>query len=253
MEGIKAVKAKEGVANYDVNKDATRQEMRSYVCGQCHVEYYFAGEQKRLTYPWTKGLRADDILAYYEENGFTDWTHKKSGAKVLKAQHPEFELWSQGTHAKAGVACADCHMPYQRVGAQKVSDHQVRSPLLMMASACQTCHRTDEGKLRERVDLIQSRHMDLRDRAMDAVVELIDEIALAADHAPADVLDEARKSQKRAQFLLDFAEAENSSGFHAPQEAARVLGMSLDHARKGRALLSDFYKAEAGYGFRPLP
>ncbi|MBL0921520.1 MAG: ammonia-forming cytochrome c nitrite reductase subunit c552, partial [Phycisphaerales bacterium] len=115
---------------YDPNRDASRQEMRSMACGQCHVEYYFKGEGKRLTYPWHKGLKVEQIEAYYDEVGFSDWTHAQSGAKVLKAQHPEFETWSQGIHARSGVSCADCHMPYVREGAIKVSSHHVRSPLL---------------------------------------------------------------------------------------------------------------------------
>jgi nitrite reductase (cytochrome c-552) len=111
LEGIRALKASQGIANYDVNRDATRQEMRAFVCGQCHVEYYFKGPEKRLTYPWLKGLKADEILSYYEETGFKDWQHAVTGAPVLKAQHPEFEMWNQGIHARSGVACADCHMP----------------------------------------------------------------------------------------------------------------------------------------------
>jgi nitrite reductase (cytochrome c-552) len=132
------------VADYDVNRDASRQEMRTYVCAQCHVEYYFAGDEKLLTYPWHKGLLVEEIEAYYDEIGFSDWTHGITGARLLKAQHPEFEMWSQGTHGRAGVACADCHMPYRRVGAMKVSDHHVRSPLLDVAASCQTCHRISE-------------------------------------------------------------------------------------------------------------
>ena len=117
IAGIKALKAKQGVADYDPNRDATRQEMRSYVCGQCHVEYYFKGPGKVVTYPWANGLKVEEIEAYYDKEGFTDWVHAETGTKVLKAQHPEFEVWSQGVHARAGVACADCHMPYERVGA----------------------------------------------------------------------------------------------------------------------------------------
>ena len=74
-----------------------------------------------------------------------DWTHAETGAKVLKAQHPEFEMWNQGIHARAGVACADCHMPYEREGAIKVSDHWVRSPLLNINRACQPCHAVARG------------------------------------------------------------------------------------------------------------
>ena len=62
------------------------------------------------------------------ENGIV--LDAETGAEVLKAQHPEFELWNKGVHAQSGVSCADCHMPYKREGALKVSDHWVRSPLL---------------------------------------------------------------------------------------------------------------------------
>ncbi len=111
IEGIRAYKASQGIKDYDVNKQATAQEMRAYVCGQCHVEYYFKGAEKRLVFPWSKGLKVEQIQAYYDEIGFRDWTHKDTGTPLLKAQHPEFELWSQGIHARAGVTCADCHMP----------------------------------------------------------------------------------------------------------------------------------------------
>jgi len=238
LEGIRKVKAAQGAAGYDVNRDATRQEMRAFVCGQCHVEYYFKGPEKRLTYPWDKGLRADEILAYYEETGFRDWVHAESGAPALKAQHPEFELWNQGVHARSGVACADCHMPYQRVGAMKVSDHHVRSPLLNVHRACQTCHRWSEDELRQRVHTIQDRTYQVRNVAMDALMALIGDIRTARTRGADDAsLDAARRHQRRAQFLLDFIEAENSMGFHADQEAVRVLALSLDEARRGQAAL----------------
>src|SRR5690349_2275336 len=94
IEGIRALKKSQGYADYDPNRDATRQEMRTFVCGQCHVEYYFKGPEKRLVYPWANGLKADDILKYYDETKFADWTHGITGAGVLKAQHPEFEMWN---------------------------------------------------------------------------------------------------------------------------------------------------------------
>jgi nitrite reductase (cytochrome c-552) len=238
LEGIRRLKAAGGIPEYDVNRDASDQEMRSFVCGQCHVEYYFQGPEKRLTYPWDRGLRADEILAYYEENGFSDWTHGESGAPVLKAQHPEFEMWNQGIHARSGVACADCHMPYQRVGAMKVSDHHVRSPLLNVNRACQTCHRWSEDELRDRVHTIQDRTFEVRNVAMDALVALIGDISRARAGGATDAdLQGARRHQRRSQFLLDFIEAENSMGFHADQEAMRVLALSLDEARRGQAAL----------------
>ncbi|MBI3652468.1 MAG: ammonia-forming cytochrome c nitrite reductase subunit c552 [Acidobacteria bacterium] len=238
MEGMQALKASQGVQNYDVNKMATRQEMRSYVCGQCHVEYYFKGAEKRLVYPWAKGLKVDDIMAYYDEVKQKDWTHADTGAPVLKAQHPEFEMWNQGIHARSGVACADCHMPYKRVGALKISDHHVRSPLLNISLACQTCHKWPEEELKARVDIIQERTYKLRNLAMDALMDLINDLKTAKAAGKADAeLANAQDFQRRAQFYLDFVEAENSTGFHAPQEAARILGESIDFSRRGQNAL----------------
>jgi nitrite reductase (cytochrome c-552) len=234
MEGIRALKASQGIQNYDVNKDATRQEMRSYVCGQCHVEYYFKGKEKRLTYPWSKGIKIEEIQAYYDEIQQKDWTHADTGAPVLKAQHPEFEMWSQGIHARSGVACADCHMPYQRQGAMKVSDHWVRSPLLNISRACQVCHPYAEAEIQARVTAIQDRTHALLERAATASMAMLDAIGDAKKNgaAPAD-LTPALELQRKAQWRLDFVAAENSMGFHAPAEAARILAESIDYARQG--------------------
>jgi nitrite reductase (cytochrome c-552) len=238
IEGIRALKAAQGVPNYDVNRMATRQEMRTFVCGQCHVEYYFKGPEKRLVYPWAKGLKADNILAYYDEAKFKDWVHAETGAEVLKAQHPEFEMWNQGIHARSGVACADCHMPYKREGALKISDHHVRSPLLNISRACQTCHTWAEDELKARVETIQERTFSLRNLAMDALIDLINDIKAARAASKTDAeLATAREFQRRAQFFLDFVEAENSTGFHAPQEAARILAESINFSRKGQISL----------------
>jgi nitrite reductase (cytochrome c-552) len=238
IEGMKALKASQGVKDYDVNRDATRQEMRSFVCGQCHVEYYFAGPEKRLVYPWAKGLKVEQILAYYDEVQFKDWSHAETGAPVLKAQHPEFELWNQGIHARSGVACADCHMPYKREGALKISDHHVRSPLLNINHACQTCHKWPEEELKARAETIQTRVQGMRNQAMDALMDLIGDLKKARSaNAPADRVTTAQGLQRSAQFYLDFVEAENSSGFHAPDEALRILGESINFARKGQLAL----------------
>jgi len=245
IEGIRTWKASQGIADYDVNKMASRQEMRAYVCGQCHVEYYFQGPEKRLVYPWSKGLRADQILAYYEETGFKDWVHAETGTPALKAQHPEFEMWNQGVHGRSGVTCADCHMPYQRQGALKISDHHVQSPLLNINRACQTCHKWPEEELKQRAETNQERTFSLRNTAMDALVQLIGDINAAREAGKSEAqLAQAQSYQRKAQFLLDFIEAENSSGFHAPQEATRVLGESINYARLGQVALRDGGKAE---------
>jgi nitrite reductase (cytochrome c-552) len=238
IEGMRALKATQGIQNYDVNKQATRQEMRAFVCGQCHDEYHFSGREKRLVYPWAKGLQVENILAFYDEQKFKDWDHAQTGAPVLKAQHPEFEMWNQGIHARSGVACADCHMPYKREGALKISDHHVRSPLLNINRACQTCHKWSEEELKARVETIQTRTHNLRNLAMDALIDLINDIKAARDAGRTDAaLVTAQDFQRRAQFYLDFIESENSNGFHASQEAARILGESINFSRKGQVAL----------------
>ncbi|MCC7448990.1 MAG: ammonia-forming cytochrome c nitrite reductase subunit c552 [Anaerolineae bacterium] len=214
---------------------ATRQEMRVYVCAQCHVEYYFAGDKKVLTFPWKNGTTIDDIEKYYDEAGFKDWVHKDTGAPMLKMQHPEYEMWTSGLHAKSGVTCADCHMPYVREGALKVSDHWLRSPLTNLNNACQTCHKQSEEALRDRVITIQSRTAGLLRKTEDAMVAAIDAISAAkASGATDDELKEARQFHRRASMRWDFVFSENSTGFHSPQEAARILGEAIDYARQAQ-------------------
>jgi nitrite reductase (cytochrome c-552) len=261
LPSIEAWRKGPRAANYDPNVDGTRQEMRSYVCGQCHVEYY-CGKGLTLLFPWDRGLKAEQIEASYdarEVHGarFKDWVHAETGFEVLKAQHPEFETWSQGVHARSGVACADCHMPYKREGAMKVSEHWVRSPLLQINRSCETCHPYGEQELKARVEGIQDRHFELMTRAGQAAVALIDEVVpirkahdertkaeadtdakrLAAWQATVKAdpaLAEIAELQRAAQWRLDFVAAENSMGFHAPQEAARLLGESIDLSRQAQ-------------------
>lgn len=224
---------------YDPNALASRTEMRSFVCGQCHVEYYCSNKLP-LEFPWSKGLRADQIEQHWDERKFPDggrfydYKHAETGAEILKAQHPEFELWSQGIHARSGVACADCHMPYQRDGATKVSDHWVRSPLLNINRACQTCHHFSEDEIKSRVDAIQDRNHQLLERGGKALMDQLDAIVAAKKGgATEEQLKPSLELQRQAQWRLDFIAAENSMGFHAPQEAAKVLAEAIDLARQG--------------------
>ena len=236
-KGIAALKKHQGIKKYSVHKDATRQEMRTFVCAQCHVEYYFKGKEKELVYPWSNGTKGDEILDFYIKEAFSDWTHSETKAQVIKAQHPEFELWSQGIHAKSGVSCVDCHMPYKKVGASKITDHHVRSPLLMVNQSCRTCHKLSENELVSRVTNIQDKHIEMRDLALNALVELISQMK-NYERKDSKSYKIAQQMQRDAQFLIDFVEAENSSGFHAPQEAARLLTNALDKIRKGQMALT---------------
>lgn len=225
---------------------ASRQEMRSYVCAQCHVEYYFAGDNKILTFPWTEGatvaegtnrlqITMDNIEAYYDRVGFTDWRHAETNAPMLKMQHPEYELFSSSLHARAGVACADCHMPYIREGGLKISDHWVRSPLVNINTACQTCHNFPEEHLQQRILIIQDNTAQLLRDSEHAILDAIDAIVAAKNAGATDEqLAEAYDLHRLASMRWDFISSENSTGFHNPQESARVLAGSIDAARQAQ-------------------
>ena len=219
-------------------KTFTRQEMRTVVCANCHVEYYFKGDGKYLVFPWDKGTDVNSIIAYYEEEGFKDWEYPDAKTPMLKAQHPEYEFFTaNSTHYKAGVACADCHMPYTRDGAAKYSSHDVHSPLLNAEQACGQCH-TDTDYVVKRVNTIQEQVASTKTATEDALIDAINAIkaAAAAGNADPALLDKARKLHREAQFLLDFVSAENSTGFHNPEYALKILADATNRAREAQML-----------------
>jgi len=206
------------------------------------VEYYCATKDT-LEFPWGKGLKMEQLEAHWDAkkfpdgSGFYDYKHGETGAEVLKAQHPEFELWSQGIHARSGVSCADCHMPYQREGAMKVSSHNIQSPMKNINNACQQCHNDDEATLREKVETIQSRTMAQMDRAAVAMTDMLDAIQEAkASGATQEQLAPVFSLQRKPMWRLDFISSEHSRGFHADQEATRILGESIDYSRQAQAM-----------------
>ena len=152
---------------------------------------------------------------------------------------PGVRIFNQGVHARSGVACADCHMPYKREGGLKISDHQVRSPLLNINRACQGCHHFPEEEMKARVDQIQGRFVHARDVAFDALYDLISDIKMMKEKGglPQEQLDAALQAQRRASFLIDYVTAENSSGFHASQETLRILNDATDTVRRGQLAL----------------
>lgn len=216
----------------------SRQEMRTVVCANCHVEYYMSGESKVLTVPWKDGTDIESILGYYENISFKDWEYPEAGTAMLKAQHPEYEFFSAGsTHYEAGVACADCHMPYVRDGAAKYSMHDIHSPLLNPELACGSCH-TDVEYVIGRVDEIQGQVSDTKIAAEDAIIDAITAIKAANAISPNDgaLLDQARALHRKAQFMWDFVSAENSTGFHNPEYALKLLAEATNYARQAQML-----------------
>jgi nitrite reductase (cytochrome c-552) len=214
-------------------KKATHAEMRNYVCNQCHVEYYWQKSDLYLTFPWDKGMSIDSIEAYYDSLHFKDWEHGESKAAMIKMQHPETEIFSTGVHYRAGVSCPDCHMPYMREGALKVTDHWIRSPLMNISNACLNCHRESENEMHDRVIEIQDKTYASMQRNEAAIISAIDGIKAAMNAGATDEeLAPARALHRRAQMRWDFVSAENSMGFHSPQETARILGDGTDFARQ---------------------
>ncbi|HLN64492.1 MAG TPA: ammonia-forming cytochrome c nitrite reductase subunit c552 [Symbiobacteriaceae bacterium] len=225
----------------DVSK-ATRQEMRSYTCGQCHVEYFFnPKDANKVTFPWDKGFEYKDIYAYYQEQQFSDWTHPQTDGGMLKAQHPEFELFQGSTHQAAGLSCADCHMPYMKEGNTKISSHWWTSPMRTFEQSCGTCHKQSEKEMQARVLNTQDRVKEGLDRAGEANKAAIAAIEKAKNTAGVDAkkLDEARQLHRESQFYWDLVSAENSYGFHNPQKALQALADSIDLAGKAQVKAMD--------------
>jgi nitrite reductase (cytochrome c-552) len=214
----------------------TRQQMRSLVCANCHVTYYFSGDKKVLTVPWANGTPVENIIQYEDSVNFADWKYPGTGTPIMKARHPDYELFTaDSTHYKAGVSCADCHMPYVRDGALKYSSHDIMSPLLNPDQSCGQCH-TDVNVVLARVNVIQDTVYEAKIGAEDALVDAITAIEAAAAKPDANptLLDEARTLHRHAQFMWDFISSANSMGFHNPDEALRILRNATDLARQAQ-------------------
>jgi nitrite reductase (cytochrome c-552) len=222
----------------DINK-ATHQEMRSLVCAQCHVEYYFKGHDKYLTFPWDKGFSAEEMEAYYDSIEFSDWTHALSKTPMLKAQHPDYELFMTGIHAQRGVSCADCHMPYKSEGGIKFTNHHMASPLQNISASCGVCHRESEANLLRDVYARQDRVKELLGLAQEALVHAHVEAKAAWDAgATEEQMKPILQLIRHAQWRWDWVSAANAVGFHSPLEAARVLGNSIQKGEQARRELA---------------
>jgi len=235
-------------------KKATQQEMRSLVCAQCHVEYYFKGDGKYVTFPWDKGFSVEEQEAYYDEIQFSDYIHKLSRTPIVKAQHPDYELALMGIHGQRNVSCADCHMPYKSEGGVKFSDHKVMSPLAMIDRTCQVCHREREETLRNNVYERQLKALEVRDRLETelAIAHIEAQFAWEKGATEAQMKD-VLKLLRQSQWRWDFGVASHGGAFHAPQEIQRILGNGLDKALQARLAISKVL-AKLGYTADvPLP
>ncbi|PKQ65579.1 ammonia-forming cytochrome c nitrite reductase subunit c552 [Labilibaculum filiforme] len=234
----------------DISK-ATHQEMRSLVCAQCHVEYYF--DKKRveganyLTLPWDKGMSVEAMEEYYDEIEFSDWTHQLSKAPMLKAQHPGYEVYMKGIHADRGVSCADCHMPYKSEGGQKFTDHHIQSPLNNVSNSCQVCHREETDKLIQNVYTRQDQIIENRDKLEELLVRAHVEAAKAWELGATEAeMKSVLMGIRHGQWRWDYAAASHGGSFHAPTEIGRVISTGIVSAQEARISLARIF---AKYGF----
>jgi nitrite reductase (cytochrome c-552) len=233
----------------DITK-ATHNEMRSLVCAQCHVEYYFKGDTKVVTFPWDKGMSVDSIEKYYDEYAFNDWTHELSRTPMIKAQHPDYEVFTMGIHAQRGVSCADCHMPYKSTGGVKTTNHHIQSPLNNIANTCQVCHRESEETLKNNVYDRQKKVYQNRIMAEEILTKAHIEAKAAWEAgATEDEMKPILLLIRHAQWRWDYAAAGHGNAFHSPIETMRILGTSIQKGQEARLLLSRIF---AKYNVAPL-
>ena len=263
-------------------EEASRSEQRSLVCGQCHSEYYFEvpGEQARPSryfgegeegvpakpvFPWDEGYDAGEMYNFKKHVGdseregfegwFVDWTHPVSDTPMLKVQHPEYEMWEDGPHGSADVACADCHMPYTRMdGKKKISSHNVTSPLHSLETVQQTCGQCHADKaprdLKDRVIYTQEKVFEQLLIAQEESVRAHEAVRLASEYEGEvrddfdELMIQARERIRKGQWFWDYVSAENSEGFHNPQKSLETLSKSQQYSRQAQ----DYAKQATNYG-----
>lgn len=212
-------------------------------CGQCHIEYYFAPETKATSIPYTDvaSMNPEVILAYYDEMGFADWTQESTGAKMLKAQHPEMETYLSGSvHAGMGLSCADCHMAKVTENGKTYTNHELVSPLESPAilDTCATCHKGVD--MVEKVRTIQAQ-VTARETEIGNNLSAFKD-ALAAANAAGTMseadLDAVRTIYRHAQWFFDFDYVENSEGAHNSALANSCLDKAQELIDQGMQLLT---------------
>jgi nitrite reductase (cytochrome c-552) len=245
----------------NIGKDITKashQEMRSLVCAQCHVEYYFNTNIVEgvpyLKFPWDNGMSADEMEVYYDNMEFSDWTHQISKAPMLKAQHPGYETFITGVHYQRGVSCADCHMPYMTEGGIKYTDHHIQSPLNNIANSCQVCHREETERLVQDVYSRQEKIYENRVRLEKFLVRAHVEASVAWDlGATKEEIQDILMDIRHAQWRWDYAVASHGASIHSPVETSRVIASGIAIAQEARVKLARLLSEKGYKGEVPYP
>ena len=227
-------------------ENATQQDLRTMVCAQCHVEYYFkktpltnGKTAMAVTLPWAEGTKVEDMEKYYDNINFSDWVHPISKTPMLKAQHPGYEMWKTGAHGKNNVSCVDCHMPYTQEGGVKYTDHKIGNPLDSMDKTCMNCHRVSEKSLLDNIKEKRDRKDELQAKAIKLLSDAHFEAGKAWEvGATEEEMKPILTNIRHAQWRWDFAVASHPAFFHAPEETLRVLGTAIEKAGNARIELA---------------
>jgi nitrite reductase (cytochrome c-552) len=200
-------------------------------------------------FPWqgskTGAISIENIIKVIRsKEEHNEWKQAVTGFKVGYIRHPEYEFFTYGSpHHQANVACADCHMPYTRVGANKISDHNVMSPLKNNFRACQQCHSQSPEWLLGQVTAIQDRTASMMIRAGYAaagaakLLEAAHQAQAGGQKLDQALYDRAKDLYLEAFYRVNFMGAENSMGFHNPAEAGRICADAVAMATAAQGLL----------------
>jgi len=219
-------------------EELTRDDYSSLVCAQCHVEYYFAPGTLEVTFPWDEGFKVDEVEQYFTKQEFTDWFHPTAGTKLVKIQHPEYEMYQGSVHQRLGVSCADCHMPVMEKDGETYPSHWWTSPVHHLEESCSSCHGNDMAALQQRVESVQETVYKLQNEVAYLLVDALDALDAAAKNGTDEtVLEEARSLYRKAHIRWDWVFVENSTGFHNRSAATDSLEAAGQYARNVLKLL----------------
>ncbi|MFZ7198553.1 ammonia-forming nitrite reductase cytochrome c552 subunit [Avibacterium avium] len=218
-----------------------KTDKRGAICANCHVEYYFDKKVvNNVVFPWMKGVDVDSMEQYYDNIEFYDWIHSISKTPMLKAQHPDYETWLQGTHGKNGVTCVDCHMPKVQGADGKVyTDHKIGNPLDSFENTCANCHDQSKETLTK---VVAGHKKDIK----DVMIKLEDQIVKAHFEAKAawdagateEEMKPALQAIRHAQWRWDYSAAGHGGHIHAPDIILKTIATGLDRIADARTKLA---------------
>ncbi|MBI5330524.1 MAG: ammonia-forming cytochrome c nitrite reductase subunit c552 [Betaproteobacteria bacterium] len=226
------------------------------MCAQCHVEYncgpgFDCAEKGKEYYvkmsdPRTNLFTWTNVFGYKEkmvgQYKFKDFKHAATGALLPKIQHPEMETYWGSKHEKAGVECKDCHMTKKKGANGKVTtNHQQISPRYNIKAACVSCHKEwSEDEAKYYMESVQNYVRGKMAKAEFWLAEYIDYIMKAKEAGlGADVMDKLFDLQYDANLYWEWWTAENSDGFHNPENARESLTRSIDASQAGIKLIKE--------------